>query len=344
MDDLDSHPGCSAEPSPVRTLEYEPAEIPGYQCVAKDYPLPDGVDEDTDAPIVLLVHGNSETPAAWERCVDGQAGTETCAHHEDMLVESLLARGVRVLAVDLRYDRVCQDSDGPDACSNNDTENLARNMDHGWAVPITQHFFQAAFEAWPQRRFSIVGFSLGVTVARDALRRLMCNEGINPWPHLDSVVLAAGANHGVSTFDLGYCGTNPTMRGSVTCEMGSRSNFSLTDYLRPLNGPSRAWETPCADGTGAYGVDGVCGANSVQYTTVVMQDQPDGSFKDEFVSQASAALKGADNQTVSLDDVDTSAYFFGMYSQDGLGLFRNHYGAIRSGAALNLIVGQLAEL
>ena len=43
--------------------------------------------------------------------------------------------------------------------------------------------------------------------------------------------------------------------------------------------------------------------------------------------QASAALAGADNRTVGLEDVDQSGYFFG-------GLLKNHYGACRSEAAL----------
>ena len=343
LDDLSTHPGCSAEPSSDRTLDYTPAELPGYRCVAKEYELPEGVEEDTSLPIVLLVHGNSETPAGWERCVDGRAATETCAHHEDMLTERLTAAGVRVLAVDMRYDRVCDGDGGLDPCSNNDTENLARNMDHGWGVPIVQHFIRSAMEAWPDRRFSLVGFSFGVTATRDALRRLQCGDGFNPWPRLDDVVFAAGANHGVSTNDLGYCSTNPTMRGQVTCEMGSRASFRLTDFLKPLNGAGRAWETPCGDGGGAFGDTGACGGNTVDYATVVMADKPDGSYKDEFVSQGSSGLKGADNRTVSLDDIDTSAYFFGMYAQDGLGLFKNHYGAVRSAAALELIVGKLTD-
>ncbi len=344
LDDLDSHPGCSAEPSDVRTLQYTPAEIPGYRCIAKDYAFPQGVTEDTTLPIALLIHGNSETPASWERCVDGQSGTETCAHGEDMLAETLLAKGVRVLAVDMRYDRVCDTGGGPDPCSNNDTGNLARNMDHGWGVPIAQHFIRSAMQAWPDRRFAIVGFSFGVTTARDALRRLQCVDGFNPWPQLHEVVLAAGANHGVSTYDLGYCSTNPTMRGQVTCEMGSRSNFGLTDFLRPLNGPARTWESPCgAPGGAAYGDPAACGGNTVGWTTLVMQDNADGTFKDEFVSQGSSGMKGADNVTVSLDDIDTSAYFFGMYSQDGLGLFKNHYGAVRSAAALRTIVGKITQ-
>lgn len=343
LDDLDAHPGCSFEPSDVRTLEYEPAQISGYRCAAKEYAFPQGVTEVTALPIALLIHGNSETPASWERCVDGQSGTETCAHHEEMLAERLLAKGVRVIAVDMRYDRVCDTAGGPDACTNNDTGNLARNMDHGWGVPIVQHFIRSVMQAWPERRFSVVGFSFGVTASRDALRRLQCVEGFNPWPQLDQIVLAAGANHGVSTFDLGYCSTNPTMRGRVTCEMGSRSNFGLTEFLRPLNGPARSWEAPCADAGAAYGDAGACGGNVVGWTTVVMEDAPDGTFKDEFVSQGSAGMKGADNRTVSLHDIDTSAYFFGMYSQDGLGLFKNHYGAVRSAAALQTIVARLTE-
>ena len=34
LDDLDQHPGCSREPSDVRSLEYAPADIPGFPCAA----------------------------------------------------------------------------------------------------------------------------------------------------------------------------------------------------------------------------------------------------------------------------------------------------------------------
>jgi len=117
--------------------------------------------------------------------------------------------------------------------------------------------------------------------------------------------------------------------------MGDRLAFTPTDFMQPLNGPDGAYETPCADGKNAYGRADVCGGNTVKYTTIVMRDLPDGSFQDEFVSQASAQLKGADNRTIELTDVDESGYFFN-------GLFKSHYGAARSPASLSVSVAKLA--
>jgi dienelactone hydrolase len=305
--DLDSHPGCT-----TAGLGYTAAAIDGYRCAAKRYPLPAGTSEDTSAPIVILVHGNSDAPDSWEAFEDG----------EPMLAERLAARGLRVYALDLRIDRV------DDPQGNNDTENAARNVDHGWAVPLAQHLVESVLEAEPDRQLALVGFSLGVTTIRDALRRIHAAGDVTLWPRLDDVVLLAGANHGVSSFAR-LCGKNPTMRGRVACEMGARDNYSPTDFSLALNGPDHAYEAPCADGETAYG-DAACAGHRVTYTTIVMRDITNGSYQDEFVSEASTALAGADNRLLELTDTDDSGYFFG-------GLLKNHYGACRSAAALDII-------
>ena len=74
-----------------------PATIPGYKCAAKAYPL---VNEDAKKPIVLLMHGNSSTPADWEKFPADKADALP------MLADRLSAQGFRVLAVDFRYDKV----------------------------------------------------------------------------------------------------------------------------------------------------------------------------------------------------------------------------------------------
>lgn len=303
-DALASHPGCA-----TAGLSYPAAAIPGYQCAAKAYPT---AGEDETKPIVLLIHGNSDNPDSWERYEDGAP----------MVAEALVAAGHRVLAVDLRIDRV------DDPQTNLDTENAARNVDHGWATPIAQHFIAQAMAAWPDREFVLIGFSLGVTIIRDSLRRLHL-EGELDWTRLRSVILLAGANHGVSTFAK-LCGRNPTMRGRVACELGNRDGYTPTDFLQALNGPSGAYETPCADGDSAWGDAGACGGHTVEWTTVVMRDIADGSYQDEFVSEASTALAGADNRLLELGDVDESGYFFN-------GLLKNHYGSARSAAALAIV-------
>ena len=313
---LSQHPGCSAA-----GLDYAPASIPGYKCAAKEYPFPAGVGEDESKPIVLLVHGNSDFPDSWER-FPADTG-------EPMLAEQLSALGFRTIAVDLRIDLV------DDPQGNNDTENAARNVNHGWSVPVVQHLVESVLQAWPERRISMVGFSLGATVIRDALRRLHGASRVSPFEHIEDLVYLAGAHHGVSTYAR-LCGRNPTMRGEVACEMGSRDSFAPTDFLVGLNGPRGAWETPCSDGSSAYGAEEACGGNTVTYTTVVMRDIADGSYQDEFVSEASAALDGAQNELIELEDVDETGYFFN-------GLLRNHYGSARSAAALSIAVAALSD-
>jgi len=306
-DDLASHPGCSTD-----AMTYSAAGPAGYQCAAKVYPVSS---PDTAKPIVLLIHGNSDTPDEWQRW-PADSGAP-------MVAETLTSLGYRTMAIDLRIDRV------DDPQSNNDTENAARNIDHGWSTPLAQHFIQSAMEAEPDARFTIIGFSLGSTVIRDALRRLHLAGAINPWERLQDVILLAGAHHGVSTYAR-LCGKNPTMRGQVACELGSRDSFAPTDFMSALNGPDGAHETPCADGDTAYGQAGACAGNTVAYTTIVMRDIADGSYQDEFVSERSSALAGADNRLIELDDTDDTGYFFN-------GLLKNHYGAARSQAALDII-------
>jgi len=243
--DLATHPGCS-----TAGLTYTPVSLPGYDCAAKEYV---GT-EDTSKPIVILVHGNSDTPYSWESFSTGGACGEIGATEgEDMLAESLVAQGYRVIAVDMRYDLV------DDPAGNNDTENAAKNMDHGWGTPITQSLIQAVLDEYPDRDISIVGFSFGVTVARDSVRRLALNDGVDIFPRIQDMVMLAGANHGVSSGPL--CGVNPTMRGQVTCEMGDRAAYTPTDFLKPLNGTEGVWETPCGDGQTAWERP-ICGDNA----------------------------------------------------------------------------------
>jgi hypothetical protein len=317
--EIESNPGCTTD-----GLSYTAAQIPGYKCSAKEYAL--SVPEDTTKPIVLLIHGNSSTPADYEAFAQSD-GTKT-----PMLSERLVAAGVKTIAVDMRIDKV----DDP---TTNDpvTGNPAHNMDHGWSVPITQHFIDSVIKAFPKRQISIVSFSLGPTIVRDALRRLH-RAGEKPFEHLDTLVYASGAHHGVATFQK-LCKdptapANITMRGRVACELGNRDQFTPTTFDTPLNGPDGDFETPCLDGNTAYGQTGVCGNHKVNYVTVVMQDPPQGALQDEFVSEKAAALKGAQNLTVTLADKDLTGYFYN-------GAFKNHYGAIRSEAGLKIVLSAL---
>lgn len=59
-----AHPGCA-----IAGLKYAPAQISGYACAAREFPFPAGVVEDTSKPIVILVHGNSDSPTGWMKFV-----------------------------------------------------------------------------------------------------------------------------------------------------------------------------------------------------------------------------------------------------------------------------------
>ena len=132
------------------------------------------------------------------------------------------------------------------------------------------------------------------------------------------------------------------MRATVTCEMGDRTVFVPTYFTQPLNGPGDTFSTPCADGDYAYGQRDQCEGNVVEWTTVTMEDIPDGSLQDEFISEASSRLDMpdcVDNELITLADFDTSAYFF-----SGLpGVFANHFGSARSEAGMTLILDKLAD-
>ena len=341
----DGHPGCTTD-----GLTYTPASIPGYACAAREFPFPEGVTEDTGKPIVILVHGNSESPDGWMKFVHPDPSSlmfpaDTVAR--DQLAEKLPALGYRTIAIDMRTDQI----DDPNSPEGKDIGNTPRNSDHGWTVPLLEELVKRIAIANPDRKLSLVGFSLGATTVRDALRRLWVENqdgqwDINIFARLDTVVLASGAHHGVVSFAK-QCGLNLTMRGTVTCEMGQRNQYTETAFHRPLNGPpidgemqfGGWWETPCADGDYAFGKRGVCGGHKVSYTTITMQDLMNGTQQDEFVSEHASRLYPracAANLLDGLNDFDTSGYFYN-------GFFRNHYGAVRSNAGLAKIVATLED-
>ena len=340
-----AHPGCS-----VVGLQYTAATIPGYTCAAREFPFPGGVTEDLAKPIVILVHGNSESPNGWMKFVHPdpaslQFPADTMAR--DQLAELLPAKGFRTIAVDMRTDLI----DDPKSPEGSDTGNTPKNADHGWDVPLLQDLIKKVAIANPDRKISVIGFSLGATTVRDAIRRLWVENADAKWDvnimtRLQDVVVASGANHGVVSF-AAQCGKNLTMRGTVTCQMGQRNQYTQSSFHRPLNGPPIStetqfagwWETPCADGDYAFGKKKACGDHTVQYTTITMKDLDNGTQQDEFVSEHASRLYPtacANNVLTGLNDFDTSGYFYN-------GFFRNHYGAVRSNAGLAKIVATLED-
>ena len=339
-----AHPGCATD-----GLMYQPATIANFPCAAREFPFPDGVAEDAQKPIVILVHGNSESPNGWIKFVHPNPGSlpfpaDTVAR--DQLAELLPAAGFRTIAIDMRTDKI----DDPASPEGKDTGNTPKNSDHGWTVPLLEELVRDVAIANPDRKLALVGFSLGATTVRDALRRLWVEWRDHKWDtnifeRVEVVVVASGANHGVVSFAK-ECGLNLTMRGTVTCEMGQRNQYNETEFHRPLNGPPMPtdhgefggwWETPCADGDYAFGVRAACGGHHVEYTTITMKDLPDGTQQDEFVSEQSSRLYPtacANNLLDGLNDFDTSGYFYN-------GFFRNHYGSVRSNAGLAKVVAAL---
>ena len=333
-------------------IDGDKARIDGYTCAAKQYTQPN---EDTSKPIVILVHGNSTRPHTWEKFLLPQgtainSSLEKVQFNPDteartQLAEALIAARYQVVAVDFRTDLVTT----VDPSANSTTENAAGNIDHGWSTPILQSLVKAVMKNNPNRKVALVGHSLGVTVVRDALRRLYVEHSkgvagaINPFPQLSHVILGSGANHGVSTFDSPYLlctNGNKTMRGTIVCEMGSRSNYVQTYFHKPLNGPRDLFATPCADGDYAFGKTGQCGGNVVKYYTVTMTDVQQGAnYQDLYVSESASRIDMPGcvvNKLTTLNDYDTSGYF-------AKGFIANHFGSLRSEAGLKLAMEYLAR-
>ncbi|HYO54500.1 alpha/beta hydrolase [Archangium sp.] len=333
-------------------IDGDVARIPGYPCAAKQYTQDN---EDTSKPIVILVHGNSTRPHSWEKFLVPPGTTINSAFEKvqfnpdtearDQLAEKLIAGRYRVIAVDFRTDLVITVDPSTDSIK----ENAAGNIDHGWATPILQSLVRAVMKNNPDRKVALVGHSLGVTVVRDALRRMYVEhadgkpESINPFPQLSHVILGSGANHGVSTYDSPYLlcsGNNKTMRGTIVCEMGSRSNYVQTYFHKPLNGPRDLFATPCADGDYAFGKTGQCGGNVVKYFTITMTDIDQGAnYQDLYVSESASRIDMPGcvvNKLTTRDDYDTSGYF-------SKGFIANHFGSVRSEAGLKLALEYLAK-
>ncbi|REG32337.1 alpha/beta hydrolase family protein DUF900 [Archangium gephyra] len=327
-------------------IDGDVARIPGFPCAAKEYTQ---TFEDTSKPIVILVHGVSTRPHAWEKFLLPPGTAINSAFERvnfppdtearDQLAERLIAAHYRVLAVDFRTDLVAS----VDPTTNSTTENAAGNVDHGWSTPILQSLVKAVMKNNPTRQVALVGHSVGVTVVRDALRRLYVEHvkgepgAINPFPRLSHVILGSGHNHGVSTYDSPstLCRDNRTMRGAVVCEMGSRASYVQTYFHRPLNGPKDLFATPCADGDFAFGRTGQCGGNVVKYYTLAMTDiTPGTNYQDFYASESTARLDMPGcvvNALTTLNDYDTSGYF-------NKGFIANHYGSVRSEAGLARIL------
>jgi pimeloyl-ACP methyl ester carboxylesterase len=341
----DVHPGCSTV-----GLTYTPANIQDYPCAAKQYPFPTDVSEDTSKPIIILIHGNSDSPAEWEGFLHPNpasiTGFTADTEEREQLAELLPAAGYRTIAVDFRTDLVLTDDPG------GTTGNFVSNFDHGWAVPMAEALIKQVIIANPGRRVSLIGFSLGATVVRDALRRLFVqfqNDqwDVNVFTRVDDVIVASGGHHGVDTYD-DLCGVNTTMRGTAACEFGQRNTYTQVPFHVPLNGPALTgaseafggwYETPCADASYAFGVRDACGGHAVEYSTFTMKDEPGGTQLDEFVSEHASRLypvECANNVLTTSDDFDTSGYFFN-------GFLRFHFGSVRSAAGLTLIVAALAD-
>ncbi len=344
FDDLSAHPGCSLEPATEGRyagipLAYEPAVIPGYRCAAKAYP---NVGEDPSTPIVLLIHGNADNMGGYETwpiemaeaCDEAACSGATAG--QPMLAETLSSAGFRVYAIDMRHDRLPQLPDNPDDCDpSNPICNMPHSFNHGWATPLTMHFIRSVMEANPERRVALIGHSLGVTIIRDALRRLFTRDGFNPYPQVAHVIGLSGGNRGVSeTCGASECGVNNTLRGDCACEIGNRDAYMATCFQRALSGPEDQDHIPCADGCNAYGAAGVCGDHSVRYTTLVMADREDGTQEDLCVSERSSRLDGADNRTIAVESKDESCYFL-------CGVLRNHFSSARSQEAIDTVLSVL---
>lgn len=366
-DDLANHPGCSpraaytanmSEPlvadNEATVAPGTPAAINGYDCAAKEYTQGS---EDTTKPIVILVHGNSSGVTSFEEYFKASLAGTTITNvagfeidvdtaSREQLATKLVKAGYRVIGFDARVDLVATLGDWS---ADQATGNPFFNIDHGWATPMLQSLIKSVMTNNPSRQVAVIGHSLGVTVIRDALRRLYVEHkagttgAVNPFAQLADVILLSGANHGVANGQVLCEGTRAVnMSGQIACQMGDRGAFTPTGFSMAINGPSDVFSTPCADGDYAFGDHAACDDNVVDYTTVTMEDIPDGNLQDEFVSEGSSMLDNGDcveNVLITLGDYDTSGYFF----TGAPGFFANHFGSPRSNAGMQLILDKLAD-
>lgn len=387
-DNLSHHPGCvprdsyasnTSEPlvfdNQVTMPSGHPLKLANgeYPCAAIEFDQT--VAEDTSKPIVILVHGNAAGVTSFTEYHNSTLNGSTQSTFNptgssiqlivesttrQMLASALVDKGYHVIGWDGRSDLIYNQIDPSTgqpidkaAYQATPAKIPAYNRDHGWDVPLLESLIKALYHQYPDRRFSLVGHSLGVTVIRDALRRLY-NEykagtfDKNPFSQLQDLVLASGANHGV-VGGIATCNSiSPvTTYTASACEMGDRAAYQETYFTKPINGPNDLWTTPCADGQHAFPGSGSdtgddCNGNVVRYTTLVMQDLPNGALQDEFVSQASAKLDMdgcADNKTVGLSDYDTSGYFI----TGAPSLYANHFGSVRSNTGMCDIVSKFGD-
>ena len=379
---LEAHPGCSTDNlyyGPGAASKNDPVwygvfgfvdQAPGevwqdsqghFKCAAKAY----AGEEDPTKPVVLLIQGNSVRPHTWEKFVPplefnclacNEFESDIDALPREQMAEKLVARGYKTIAVDKRSDVISGQWEAVGSPlnsidANDPTNNRSHNMDHGWATPLVQNFIEAALMEYAgNRKLVVIGHSMGVTTARDALRRTYVrftnpddDWNINPFAHLKNVILLSGGNHGVSTYDGSpagggkhYCAEFKNMKGKVACEMGSRAAYAPTYFGKPLNGPEGLFETPCADGSYAFGHTDACyddlntTPNVVRYLTIVMEDEQNGTQKDKYVSEQASKLDNdpcVSNQTVPLSAFDTSGYLLGV----------NHFGTQRVDSTHELI-------
>jgi len=216
-----------------RRLSYTPGSIP-LPLRRQGVPFPAGVTENTSLPIVLLVHGNSDTPPS------SSASRRTPAPR----CSSSSSRGrARTYAVDMRIDK------NDDPKGNLQTENAANNIDHGWATPIVQHFIEATLAAFPDRRRVGHRFSLGVTVVRDALRACTwLTWRAAPTPGSASTASSSWRRQ-PRCLDVPHpVRLESDHAGRVACEMGDRLAFTPTDFMQPLNARTAPTRPPAPTG------------------------------------------------------------------------------------------------
>src|ERR1043165_8772238 len=95
----------------------------------------------------------------------------------DQLADILPAHGFRTIAIDMRTDKI-DDAKSPEG---KDIGNTPKNADHGGTVPLLQELVKKVAIAYPDRKISLVGFSLGATAVRDAVRRLWVENQDGKW-------------------------------------------------------------------------------------------------------------------------------------------------------------------
>jgi hypothetical protein len=112
---------------------------------------------------------------------------------------------------------------------------------------------------------------------------------VNPYAQLPDVVLLSGATTAYPT-EVSSATPTPTSCGAPSAARWATAAPSSRPTSPPPERAVDLFSAPCAERQLRLRLSDQCDGNVVEYTTVTMEDLPDGALQDEFISEESSAL------------------------------------------------------